>query len=55
MTREHPGVRCARYVDDTAVHAATQGHARVLLRDTRSRMERAGLKLHPDKTLIVYR
>ena len=54
MTREHAGVRFARYVDDIVVHAATQGHAKVLLRDIGSRMEQVGLKLHPDKTQIVY-
>ena len=54
MTREHPGVRFARYVDDIVVHAATQGHAKVLLRDIGSRMEQVGLQLHPDKTQIVY-
>jgi RNA-directed DNA polymerase len=54
MTREHPGVRFARYVDDIVVHAATQGHAKVLMRDIGSRMEQVGLKLHPNKTQIVY-
>jgi RNA-directed DNA polymerase len=54
MAREHPGVRFARYVDDVVVHAATEGHAKVLLRDIGSRMEQVGLTLHPDKTRIVY-
>jgi RNA-directed DNA polymerase len=54
MTREHPGVRFARYVDDIVVHAATEGHAKILLRDISGRMEQVGLQLHPDKTQIVY-
>ncbi len=33
---------------------ATDGHAKVLLRDIGGKMEQVGLKLHPDKTQIVY-
>ena len=54
MVREHPGVKFARYVDDIVVHAATEGHARVLHRSIAARMEQVRLRLHPDKTRIVY-
>jgi len=54
MTREHAGVRFARYVDDIVVHAVTEGHARLLLRDISSRLGQVGLTSHPDKTKIVY-
>ncbi|WP_311924428.1 group II intron maturase-specific domain-containing protein [Nocardia uniformis] len=43
-----------RYADDAVVHCATQRQARQVLATLAERMEQVGLRLHPDKTKIVY-
>ena len=54
MTREYPGVRFERYADDVVVHCVTERQARELVAAIGDRMEQVGLRLHPDKTKIVY-
>jgi RNA-directed DNA polymerase len=54
MVREFPDVRFERYVDDAVVHCASQGRASQVLEALRERMGEVGLRLHPDKTKIVY-
>jgi group II intron reverse transcriptase/maturase len=54
MTREFPGVRFERYVDDAVVHCVSEAQARTVLAALQERMAQAGLTLHPDKTRIVY-
>ena len=54
MTREYPGVRFERYADDVVVHCVTERQARTLVAAIGDRMEQVGLRLHPDKTKIVY-
>lgn len=54
MAREHPAVRFERYVDDVVVHATTKAHAERLRAAIQARMVEVGLRLHPDKTRIVY-
>ena len=54
MTREHPGIRFERYADDVVVHCVTERQARNLVAAIGDRMEQVGLRLHPDKTKIVY-
>lgn len=54
MSREYPAVQFERYVDDVVVHATTQAHAEQLRSAIAARMVEVGLRLHPDKTRIVY-
>jgi RNA-directed DNA polymerase len=54
MARVFPGVTFERYVDDAVVHCASERQARRVLAAIGARMEQVGLRLHPDKTRIVY-
>jgi retron-type reverse transcriptase len=54
MTREFPGVRFERYVDDAVVHCVSEAQAHRVLAALVERMREVGLELHPDKTRIVY-
>ena len=54
MAREFPSVPFERYVDDAVVHCVSERQAREVLAAIGDRMEQVGLRLHPDKTRIVY-
>ncbi|MDA8391698.1 MAG: group II intron reverse transcriptase/maturase, partial [Actinomycetota bacterium] len=54
LTREFPGVCFERYADDAVVHCVSRQQAEVVLAAITERMGEVGLKLHPDKTRIVY-
>lgn len=54
MARRFPDVLFERYADDAVVHCKTQRQAEEVLRAIAGRMEEVGLRLHPDKTRIVY-
>jgi RNA-directed DNA polymerase len=54
MAREFPAVPFERYVDDAVVHCVSESQARHVLAALGKRMEQVGLRLHPDKTRIVY-
>jgi group II intron reverse transcriptase/maturase len=54
MAREFPGVTFERYVDDAVVHCASEAKARIVVAAIAGRVEQVGLRLHPDKTKIVY-
>src|SRR5215475_2260577 len=54
MAREFPAVAFERYVDDVVVHCVSEARAREVLAAVAERMEQVGLRLHPDKTRIVY-
>ena len=54
MAREFPAVKFERYVDDAVVHCKSEVQARAVLAAIAERMEQVGLRLHPDKTRIVY-
>jgi RNA-directed DNA polymerase len=54
MAREFPTVRWERYVDDAVVHCVSERQARTVLAALTERMSEVGLRLHPDKTRIVY-
>lgn len=54
MAREFPSVRFERYVDDVVVHCVTERQAHQVLAALQDRMVEVGLRLHPDKTRIVY-
>ncbi|MFF4824882.1 group II intron reverse transcriptase/maturase, partial [Streptomyces sp. NPDC001312] len=54
LAREFPAVQFERYADDAVVHCVTERQARQVLAALGDRMEEVGLRLHPDKTRIVY-
>lgn len=54
MLREFTEVSFERYVDDAVVHCDSERQARGVLAAIGERMEQVGLRLHPDKTRIVY-
>jgi len=54
MEKEFPALSFERYADDIVVHCYTEKQARYALQCIQQRMEKCGLRLHPDKTKIVY-
>jgi group II intron reverse transcriptase/maturase len=54
MQEEFPSVPFERYADDIVVHCKTEKQARYVLASIQKRLESWKLKLHPDKTKIVY-
>jgi group II intron reverse transcriptase/maturase len=54
LDREFPGVQFERYADDAVIHCVSERQARQVLAALGDRMEEVGLRLHPDKTRIVY-
>jgi RNA-directed DNA polymerase len=54
LAREFPTVEFERYADDAVVHCVTERQAREVLAALVVRMAEVGLRLHPDKTKIVY-
>jgi RNA-directed DNA polymerase len=54
LAREFPAVQFERYADDAVVHCATERQARQVWAALDVRMGQVGLRLHPDKTKIVY-
>ncbi|MCK9898069.1 reverse transcriptase domain-containing protein, partial [Frankia sp. AgB32] len=54
MVREHPAVSFERFADDVVAHCATERQARQVLGELTERLASVGLRVHPDKTGIVY-
>jgi RNA-directed DNA polymerase len=54
ISREHPGVVFERFADDIVVHCKTRRQAEQVAAATAGRLGELGLRLHPDKTKIVY-
>jgi RNA-directed DNA polymerase len=54
MARNFPGCPFERYADDAVVHCRTRRQAERVLARIAQRMGEVGLRLHPDKTRIVY-
>jgi RNA-directed DNA polymerase len=54
MVREFPGCPWERYADDGVVHCKSRAQAGLVLGRIAARMNEVGLRLHPDKTRIVY-
>ncbi len=54
MARELPDITFERYCDDIVVHCFTEKQARYVGRRVKARLAECGLKLHPDKTWVVY-
>lgn len=54
MARSFPGCPFERYADDAIVHCKTRRQADYVLGGIAARMGEVGLRLHPEKTRIVY-
>ncbi|MEU7876563.1 group II intron reverse transcriptase/maturase [Dactylosporangium sp. NPDC049140] len=54
MARTFPAVPFERYADDAVVHCVSERQAQFVRRAIEDRMVEVGLRLHPDKTKIVY-
>jgi RNA-directed DNA polymerase len=54
MARNLPGCPFERYADDGVVHCKSRRQAEYVLARITARMSEVGLRLHPDKTRIVY-
>ena len=54
MARNFPGVPFERFADDAVVHCVSKRQARQVLAARQNRMVEVGLRLHPDKTRVVY-
>ncbi len=54
LVREFPAVQFERYADDAVVHCVSESQAQQVWAALARRLEDVGLRLHPDKTRIVY-
>jgi RNA-directed DNA polymerase len=54
MRRTYPACPFERYADDGVVHCTTLRQAQTVLAGIEARMGELGLRLHPEKTRIVY-
>jgi RNA-directed DNA polymerase len=54
MSRNYPGCPFERYADDGVVHCVSRRQAEYVRAGIAARMEQVGLRLHPDKTHVVY-
>ena len=54
MDEHHPQNPFERYADDTVIHCKSKEEAEDLLEKLKERMQEYALKLHPQKTKIVY-
>jgi len=54
MAREYPGCRFERFADDAVIHCVTERQAFEVRDAVGHRLASIGLRLHPDKTKIVY-
>ena len=54
MRRTFPSVPFERYADDCVVHCVSQKQAEYVQAKIARRMQEVGLRLHPEKTRIVY-
>jgi group II intron reverse transcriptase/maturase len=54
LSREQPQVRFERYCDDAIVHCHSEAQAKFIRNVIAGRLWRFGLRLHPEKTRIVY-
>ena len=54
LEREFPAVEFERFADDAVVHCATERQALQVRAALSERLASVGLRLHPDKTRVVY-
>lgn len=54
MSKNHKENQFERYADDIVIHCRTKDEAERLLEDIKQRLSACKLKVHPEKTKIVY-
>ena len=54
MVKRFPQVLFERYADDLIVHCRTEAEAKGLLEQIKQRFEECSLRVHPEKTKVVY-
>lgn len=54
MERSFPGVKFERYADDIVIHCTTKEQSEQIQHALAERLEECRLKLHPEKTKVVY-
>ena len=54
LNKYFPTVKMVRYADDMIVHCNTENQALTLLDKIKNRLSECGLRVHPEKTRIVY-
>ena len=54
MGRSFPGVEFERYADDIIIHCTTKEQSAQIEQALAKRLKECGLKLHPEKTKVVY-
>lgn len=54
LEKHYPSIKFERYADDALVHCQTLKQAKYILKVIKERLSECGLKLHPEKTKIVY-
>lgn len=54
MNIHHSEIVFERYADDIVIHCISKQEAEYLLEAVRERLKQCGLRLHPEKTKIVY-
>lgn len=54
INRKDPSAQFVRYADDIIIHCKTQDQAEQTLQIVKERVRECGLRLHPEKTKIVY-
>lgn len=54
MAKKYPTTPFERYADDIVIHCCSEKEAETIKADFEQRCEEIGLKLHPEKTCIVY-
>jgi RNA-directed DNA polymerase len=54
MEREFPGVKFERYADDIVIHCRSKEESEQIKQALAERLEECGLKLHPEKSKVVY-
>ncbi len=54
MQTYHSDVPFERYADDGICHCKSEAHARQLRQELEERLTECGLRLHPEKTKVVY-
>ena len=54
MARNYPSCPFERYADDAVVHCRSRRQAEAVLGGIAARMSEVGLRLHPEKTRVVY-
>jgi RNA-directed DNA polymerase len=54
MSKRYPNNPFCRYADDGLIHCGSEREAQGILNHLKERFAECGLKIHPDKTRIVY-